>query len=87
MQNIEFLEAGDVQLAFVTTGVALQAWNATGAWAGRAPARSLRALFPMYDTPFVFLVLQNSANHIDLREFPAGASASVRMAARQRPMR
>ena len=60
VQNIELLEAGDVQLAFVTTGVALQAWNATGVWAGQLPARSIRALFPMYDTPFVFLVLQNS---------------------------
>jgi TRAP transporter TAXI family solute receptor len=60
VQNIELLEAGDVQLAFVTTGVALQAWDATGVWVGRHPAHSLRALFPMYDTPFVFLVLQNS---------------------------
>jgi TRAP transporter TAXI family solute receptor len=60
VQNIELLEAGDVQLAFVTTGVALQAWDATGVWVGRPPVHSLRALFPMYDTPFVFLVLQNS---------------------------
>jgi len=60
VQNIALLEAGDIQLAFVTTGVALQAWNATGVWAGRPPARSLRALFPMYDTPFQFLVLQES---------------------------
>jgi TRAP transporter TAXI family solute receptor len=60
VENIELLQAGDVQLAFVTTGVALQAWNATGVWAGRPPARSVRALFPIYDTPFVFLVLRDS---------------------------
>jgi len=59
-QNIELLEAGDAKLAFVTMGVALQAWNATGVWSGRKPARAMRAIFPMYDTPFQFLVLQES---------------------------
>lgn len=61
VQNIALLEAGEIQLGFVTTGVASQAWNATGVWAGRPPARSLRALFPMYDTPFVFVALQDSS--------------------------
>ena len=60
VQNIEMMEAGDAQLGFVTIGVALQAWNGTGAWAGGKPARSVRAIFPMYDTPFQFLVLQAS---------------------------
>jgi hypothetical protein len=59
-QNIELLEAGEAKLGFVTIGIALQAWNATGAWAGKKPARSMRAIFPMYDTPFQFLVLQES---------------------------
>lgn len=53
-QNIEMLEAGEAKLGFVTMGIALQAWNATGAWTGKKPARSLRAIFPMYDTPFHF---------------------------------
>jgi TRAP transporter TAXI family solute receptor len=59
-QNIELLEAGEARLAFVTTGIALQAWNGTGVWAGKKPARSLRAIFPMYDTPFQLFVLQSS---------------------------
>jgi uncharacterized protein len=59
-QNIELLEAGEAKLGFVTMGIALQAWNATGAWAGRKPARVMRAIFPMYDTPFHLLVLQDS---------------------------
>jgi TRAP transporter TAXI family solute receptor len=59
-QNIELLEAGEAKLAFVTMGVALQAWNATGVWSGRKPARAMRAIFPMYDTPFQFLALQES---------------------------
>src|SRR5947207_11069586 len=60
-QNIELLEAGEARLGFVTTGIALQAWNATGIWAGKAPARAMRVMFPMYDTPFQLLVLQDSA--------------------------
>jgi TRAP transporter TAXI family solute receptor len=59
-QNIEMLEAREAKLGFVTMGIALQAWNATGAWTGKKPARSLRAIFPMYDTPFHMLVLQDS---------------------------
>jgi uncharacterized protein len=60
VQNIELMEAGEAKLGFVTIGVALQAWNGTGVWAGKKPARSMRAIFPMYDTPSQFLVLQDS---------------------------
>src|SRR5262245_40028477 len=59
-ENIALLEAGEAKLGFVTVGVALQAWNATGVWAGKPPARSLRAIFPMYDTPFQLLALQDT---------------------------
>ena len=59
-ENIALLEAGEAKLGFVTVGVALQAWNGTGVWAGKAPARSMRAIFPMYDTPFQLLVLQDT---------------------------
>ena len=59
-ENIALLEAGEAKLGFVTVGVALQAWNATGVWAGKTPARALRAIFPMYDTPFQLLALQDT---------------------------
>jgi TRAP transporter TAXI family solute receptor len=59
-QNIELLEAGKAELGFVTIGIAIQAWNSTGVWVGKKPARSMRAIFPMYDTPFQFAVLQES---------------------------
>ena len=59
-QNIELLETGEAKLGFVTIGIALQAWNGTGVWEGKKPARSMRAILPMYDTPFQFLVLQES---------------------------
>jgi uncharacterized protein len=60
VQNIELMESGEARLGFVTIGVALQAWNGTGVWAGKKPARSMRAIFPMYDTPLQFLVLQDA---------------------------
>ena len=59
-ENIALLEAGEAKLGFVTVGVALQAWNGTGIWAGRAPVRLMRAIFPMYDTPFQLLALQDT---------------------------
>jgi len=59
-ENIKLLEAGEIQLAFVTLGVAQQAWNGTGEWTGGKQLRAMRAIFPMYDTPFQFMVLQES---------------------------
>jgi TRAP transporter TAXI family solute receptor len=55
-QNILLLESGDAQLGFVTMGTALQAWRGTGEWTHGKQLRSMRALFPMYDTPFQFVV-------------------------------
>jgi uncharacterized protein len=54
-QNILLLEAGEIQVGFVTLGVALQAWNGLGPWTGGKQLRAMRALFPMYDTPFQFM--------------------------------
>ena len=59
-QNILLLEAGEIQLGFVTLGVALQGWNGSASWTGGRQLRSMRALFPMYDTPFQFMVLEPS---------------------------
>jgi TRAP transporter TAXI family solute receptor len=59
-ENIKLLEAGEIQLAFVTLGVAQQAWNGSGAWTGGKQYRAMRAVFPMYDTPFQFMTLQRS---------------------------
>jgi len=60
-QNVLLLESGEAQLGFVTMGVALQAWNSTGEWTHGKQLRKLRALFPMYDTPFQFVVLSDSS--------------------------
>jgi TRAP transporter TAXI family solute receptor len=54
-QNVLLMERGDAQLGFVTMGVALQAWNGTGDWTHGKQFRTMRALFPMFDTPIQFI--------------------------------
>jgi TRAP transporter TAXI family solute receptor len=41
-------------------GIAHQAWNAGAPWTKGRKFREIRALFPMYDTPFHFVVLEKS---------------------------
>jgi TRAP transporter TAXI family solute receptor len=59
-ENIERIEAGDAQLGFVTLGVALEAWNGSGAWTNGRQYREMRALFPMHETAFQFVVPEDS---------------------------
>jgi TRAP transporter TAXI family solute receptor len=54
VQNVLLLEQRKAMLALVTMGVASQAWNGTR-WANGTQYRSMRALFPMFDTPFHFV--------------------------------
>lgn len=60
VDNIKLLESGEIQLAFVTQGVALQGWNASAPWTGGKQYRDMRAMFPMYDSPFQFQVISDS---------------------------
>jgi TRAP transporter TAXI family solute receptor len=60
VENIKLLESGEVQLAFVTLGIAQQGWRGTGDWTGGRQFRVARALFPMYDTPFQFVVMSDA---------------------------
>jgi hypothetical protein len=50
-QNIVLLEKQEVMLAFVTMGVGLQGWKGSE-WTKGIKYRSMRVIFPMYDTPF-----------------------------------
>lgn len=59
-QNIVLVERKEIELGMVTMGVALQAWNGQGEWTQGNKFRSIRALFPMYDTPFHGVVLKKS---------------------------
>jgi TRAP transporter TAXI family solute receptor len=60
VENLKLLEAGEIQLAFVTLGIAQQGWSGSGDWTGGRQFRSTRALFPMYDTPFQFIVTSDT---------------------------
>jgi TRAP transporter TAXI family solute receptor len=74
-QNIILVNRREVELGMVTMGVALQAWNGQGDWTQGNRFRDIRALFPMYDTPFHGIVLKRSGitGHAQL----AGRSVGV----------
>ena len=57
-QNIMLLEKKQMMLAFTTMGVALQAWNGTD-WAKGTRYRSMRVMFPMFDTAFQFVAAKH----------------------------
>jgi TRAP transporter TAXI family solute receptor len=59
-QNIILTNRREVELGMVTMGVALQAWNGRGDWTQGNQFRDIRALFPMYDTPFHGIALARS---------------------------
>jgi TRAP-type uncharacterized transport system substrate-binding protein len=59
-QNIVLMERREAMLGFVTMGVALQGWNGTD-WAKATRYRSMRVIFPMYDTAFQFATLKRLA--------------------------
>jgi TRAP transporter TAXI family solute receptor len=59
-QNIILVNRREVELGMVTMGVALQAWNGQGDWTQGNRFRDIRALFPMYDTPFHGIALKAS---------------------------
>ena len=62
-ENIRLIEDGQAQIGFVTMGVAQQGWNGMGDWTQGKQYRAMRALFPMYDTPFHFIVMQDKGAH------------------------
>jgi TRAP transporter TAXI family solute receptor len=59
-QNIVLVDARKAELGMVTMGVALQAWSGLGRWAPGKKFTNIRALFPMYDTPFHFVTTEKS---------------------------
>src|SRR5260370_41075898 len=53
-QNILLLERKQATLAFIPMVVGLQAWNGSDGTKG-TQYRSMRVIFPMYDTAFTFV--------------------------------
>lgn len=60
VQNVTLVETGDHPLGLVTMGPAYDAWNGKSELAPGLEHRSIRALFPMYQTPFQVVALRSS---------------------------
>ncbi len=60
VENVKLLEAAGVPLAMVNMGPAYEAWNGLEPWTEGKKMRNLRALFPMYETPFHVATLKSS---------------------------
>ena len=60
-QNVILVDDKKIELGMTTMGIALQAWNGAGDWTQGKQYRGIRALFPMYDTPFHFISTEKSA--------------------------
>jgi TRAP transporter TAXI family solute receptor len=58
-QNVILLNDGRIELGMTTMGVALHGWNGTG-WAKDKEYKNMRAVFPMYDTPFHCVTTEKS---------------------------
>src|SRR5271166_4284397 len=60
LHNVKLVDSGGVQLGLITMGVGLRAWTGTGDWTNGKQFRTMRALFPMYGTPFQAMALRRS---------------------------
>lgn len=54
-QNIILTDSKQIELGMTTMGIALQAWNGSAPWTQGKKFQNVRAIFPMYDTPFHFI--------------------------------
>jgi hypothetical protein len=60
VQNATLIETGDHLMGLVTMGPAYQAWTGASELAPGVEHKKLRALFPMYQTPFQVVALKSS---------------------------
>jgi len=60
LQNVKLIDLRGAQIGFATMGIALHGWYGTGDWTQGKRYLNMRALFPMYDTPFQIAALRRS---------------------------
>jgi TRAP transporter TAXI family solute receptor len=81
VHDVKLVDSGVAHLGLTTMGIALQGWNGTGNWTDGKTFRNIRALFPMYDTPFQAVVLQQSSittlAQLDGKRIGVGARAGT----------
>jgi TRAP transporter TAXI family solute receptor len=59
-RNIILVETGHAAVGLITMGVGWEAWNGTGEWTKGQQFRDMRAILPMYDSPFQVAVAKRS---------------------------
>ena len=59
-QNVILVQNKQIELGMTTMGIALQAWEGKEAWTQGKKFNDIRALFPMYDTPFHFITTEKT---------------------------
>lgn len=59
-QNLILADRNDIQLGMVTMGVAYEGWTGEGDWTQGKKFDNVRAIFPMYDTPFHIVAMAKS---------------------------
>ncbi|MCV0397870.1 MAG: TAXI family TRAP transporter solute-binding subunit [Rhizobiaceae bacterium] len=60
VQNVTLVQTGDHLMGLVTMGPAFEAWKGESELAPGVEHTDIRALFPMYQTPFQVIVLKSS---------------------------
>lgn len=75
-QNAVLVELGDLDLGMLSMGPALEAWTGTSDLAPGLRHRDLRALFPMYATPFVMAV-RTETEIVSLDDLPPNSVIAV----------
>lgn len=60
VQNVTLVQTGDHDIGLVTMGPAFEAWNGESELAPGLEHKDIRALFPMYETPFQGVALRSS---------------------------
>lgn len=60
VQNAALVQTGDLEFGMVTMGPAFEAWNGNSPLAPGLRHDKLRAMFPMYQTPFSIITLARS---------------------------
>lgn len=60
VQNVALVQTGDLDFGMVTMGPAFEAWNGQSPLAPGLRHEKLRAIFPMYQTPFEVITLASS---------------------------
>lgn len=60
VENLGLLQSGEIAMAMVTMGPAHDAWLGENELAPGEEMRELRALFPMYESPFHIMALESS---------------------------